>query len=210
MHADGMLNTDGMLNAIERWAEPKQWLVRETIMAVHGRIDGILVPAWFDAPVTRGQHGGWTGKLGLLGVEVKASRTDFLRGLREEQFDRYDRTLAGLYVATPRSVKTAEIPAGLGHLICYQPPGEPTFFGDGRRKPSRAELRCVCRRHVTVRDWEMDPDTMWRLIFFVVKRARAAEIAAQQRNRETLRRIGELAADRVFAALKRSLEGIKP
>jgi len=172
--------------------------VRETIIAVHGRIDGVLVPTWFDAPVARGQRGGWTDKLGLLGVEVKASRADFLRGLREGQFERYDRTLAGLYVATSRAVRTSEVPAGIGHLVCYQTPS-----GGG------SDVRCVCRRHVTVREWEMDTHTMWRLVFFAVKRARTAEIAARQRCRNTIEKIGRIAERQVVAALGRALKDIE-
>jgi hypothetical protein len=191
-----------LLDAVERWAD-RYWMVRETVTGVTGRIDGVLVPIAFDAGIFKGRHGGWTDKAGIVGVEIKASRADFLRGLREGQFDRYagnghESNLAGVFVVTTRAVKTAEIPAGVGHLVCYQ-----------TQEDTRGDWRCVCRRVPSFRDAKIDHDTMWRLVFYAVKRAREVEITARRETGEVMERIGRMAGEKVFAYLNRELSGTK-
>lgn len=184
-----------ILDSIETWAcamVGDYWLIRETVASVDGRIDGLLVPASYNAHVFKGQSGYWTDKAAVIGVEVKASRADFLAGVRKDQFRRYAKNLAGLYVATPRSVKTSEIPDGIGHLVAYRPDKE---------RPGLAEIRVVCRRHPTYAKVEMDTDLMWRLVFHAIGRMRAADRERREQWRKTCERVGGVLERRLFALM---------
>lgn len=196
--ADEYMHASWLLNAVEEWAgclRGEYWLVRETVAAVVGRIDGLLIPASYDSPIFRHRKGSWIDKAGIIGVEVKASRGDFLRGLRENQFDRYNETLTALYVATPRSVKTSEVPAPCGHLVVYRPPG-------------RRGWSCVCKRQPKYRDVPIDADTMWRLVFYAIKRMRTERHEERKRLRIALERIGSIAERRVIAMLEREAKAV--
>ncbi|MCE5277174.1 MAG: hypothetical protein ABFD92_16725 [Planctomycetaceae bacterium] len=140
-----------MLDAIERWAEG-YWLVRETgIVDVEGRLDGLLVPTSGEAHCMKHQGGWFWDRIRLVGVECKCSRPDFLRGLREGQFQRYAASLSGLYIATSVGVcSPSEIPPGTGHLEYRNTTGGP---------------RCVCRRHPVYQDRCWTADVPWRLLF---------------------------------------------
>ena len=201
MLSEGMLNAGTMLDAVESWASSLQgeyWLVRETIASVLGRIDGLLVPADYRAQVFRHKSGHWTDKAGLIGVEVKASRADFLRGLREGQFERYAQSLAGLYVVTPRTVRTEEIPEGCGHLIVFQ-----------HQKHEWKDFRCVCKRSPTFRDAQMDGDTMWRLVFYAIKRIKQERRQQCEQADQRNERIGRVLERRLFAVINQ-IEGTPP
>jgi len=97
-----------VLDGIERWAAGYH-LLRETgAVIANGRLDGVLVPVGWE---TRARPG-------IYGVEVKVSRTDFLRGLNGGQFDRYLAKVNCLYLATgPDVCKTAEVPLEIGYLV---------------------------------------------------------------------------------------------
>ncbi len=185
-----------LLDAVEQWATSlrgEYWLLRETEAGVVGRIDGLLVPASFDCHVFKSRSGHWLSKAGLIGVEVKASREDFLRGLREKQFDRYADDLAGLYVATPRCVKTAEIPAQCGHLVVY-------------RTAERAEWVAVCKRHPTYRDSAMLPETMWQLVFKAIMRMKKDRREERDRIDRALERVGRVAERQIMASLRKAAD----
>jgi hypothetical protein len=198
-----------MLNAVESWAsslDGEYWLIRETVAAVDGRIDGLLVPASEKAPIMKKRRGPWTMRAGVIGVEVKATRADFKRGLEEGQYDRYSASpnLAGLYVVTSRAIKTAEVPDGLGHLVCYEPPGEPKLTGWGRVRSIPTGLRCVARRSPDFRDATMDYDFMWRLIFHAIRQTRAERVAMRERERRAMERIGSAAERQIMSILRRA------
>lgn len=135
------LSVPTVLDAVEQWAE---WfeLLRETGALRCGRLDGVLVPDSWNARTPPG----------LIGVEVKLSRSDFLCGLKKEQYTRYESHVNALYVATPRGIcKTSEIPTSCGHLVCTERHG----YG----------LVCVCKRKPKWRDAEIDHETLWRVIW---------------------------------------------
>ena len=170
-----------MLDAVERWAFPDYWLMRETQATVNGRLDGLLIPRSFKASVLRRKPGYWTDKLAVVGVEVKASREDFQRGLREGQFDRYCDSSSGLFVVTGREVKTAEVPKRCGHVICFD---HQRFNG----------LSAACRRLPEWRDIPLDDDTAWRIVFYAADQQREAEAKARTEQRELMKKIGDLFA----------------
>lgn len=199
-----------IMDAVEAWASDQlgeYWLWRESVAAVEGRIDGLLIPASYQASIFKKRSGHWLDKAAVVGVEAKANRADFLRGLREGQFDRYTNTssaLGGLYLATTRAVKTSEVPPGIGHLVVYDPPGEPKFYNDGSRRDTSTGWRCVCRRSPQYRDTTMDPELMWRIVFYAIGKMRAARIEAREELRRVKERIGTVAERKIMAVLDRA------
>lgn len=184
------MSASRLLDAAEAWAGGDWWVIRETIAGVKGRIDALMVPVTFDAAMHNKEHGGWTDKLRLVGLEIKASRADFLRGLRDGQFDRYSESLGGLYVVTSRAVKTVEVPAGCGHLVVFDLPND------------RFGYRCICRRRATFRAAHPDLDTLWRLVFLSHNRRRDEVRAERDRVERALERIGNIASERVISMLR--------
>lgn len=188
---------DTMLDAVERWATG-YWLIRETgIVDVGGRLDGLLVPMNRDAScMESSRRVGVPQKLRffarpvLLGVEVKVTRADFLRGLREGQYDRYAEKLGGLYVAVPRGAcRVAELPDGVGLLVAGRDFCDPRFT-------------VVCRRNPTLRYVEMGQETFWRLLFTRDEEHCATLRRAEARVEALARKIGRgvgNAVSRMFA-----------
>ena len=116
----------------------------------------------------------------MVGLEVKVSRSDFLKGLRSGQFERYHKQLAGLYVVTTDKVcKTAEVPKFAGHLFVARRPGLGTV--------------CLCRRHPQWHTVPESPTNMWRLIFALAKHF-GERMAADRQEHESAQHI---MADRV-------------
>lgn len=182
---------DIALNAIERWAYGYH-LFRETgAIDTSFRLDGLLVPTGPDA-YCMGQVGeAFFDRPRLVGVEVKASRSDFLRGLNGGQFEKYDDALAGLYIATFDDVcKASEIPPGVGHLKIFQ-----------KQAGHRVEWRCACRRHPALSDTRPSAETAWRLLFKIQESHREKLWEMDLQYRQKLDRIGSEASSKVFAAL---------
>lgn len=140
------IEAEGMLDAVEAWAEGVE-MFREMGIIGGGisnrRLDAVLVPVSTAAHcLARGD------KFGLIGVEIKRTRSDFLKGLRESkpsvstgwkpglsQFEEYRVQLLGLYIVTLKGAcKPSEIPDGLGDLVI-------------EKQESPPEYRCFCRRH---------------------------------------------------------------
>lgn len=200
-----MTDAHSMLDAVERWCDGMGlWMLRETEVGVVGRIDALLVPVGFDAPcLGRRKRGGWTSKVVLTGVEIKANRADFDRGLKEGQFDRYAATLGGLYVATGLWAATRELPAGVGHMQVYEHAAHVARARSGRRdrEPYEfgARLRCVVKRHPRWTDAELDNETAWRVLYRIAKTAADRRAELDQRfNAHTDklgRRFGHVLAD---------------
>lgn len=135
----------------------------------------------------------------LIGVEIKVTRADFLRGLNGGQFERYRGScLAGLYVATGRRVvKPGELPSGIGHLVVTSGHGE---------------YHCVCRRHPTYRDVEIPIELLWRLMFKLQEQVTRRQVVQEERHVRAMKRVGDLARKRIFNAIhdfEQSLTGRK-
>ncbi len=176
-----------VLDGVERWVEGCL-LVRETESLPgldSGRIDGLLVPVDSLAAIHKTKV-----RMGLIGVEVKIHRSDFLRGLKAGQFDRYAQALSGLYIATTGIVcKTREVPRAYGHLVVNRRPGYGSI--------------CVCKRHP---QWSVGPltvDDMWAVLFRVVERLRddASRDKEQYANWKNV--AGAQVMERVMGALAR-------
>jgi len=169
------------LNAVEQWAD-NCYLLRETGQVVpNGRLDGLLIPLSWEARVPGGIHG----------IEVKVSRADFLRGLRDGQFEKYDPHVASLWLAAPRDVcKTSEIPKNVGHLIVAKRDGE--------------GLVCVCKRRATIKPGASH-DVPIGVVWSILMKERAANREALEKSRRGCRKFGEIAADKV----RRSIQEIE-
>jgi len=184
-----------VLDAVERWARG-YWLVRETGIAMDGslRIDGLLVPVSCAAQCMVEPIGGrpasrtpFFARPRIVGVEVKASRADFLAGLRRDQFAAYrdQSQLAGLYVATPNAtVKPGELPEGVGHLVVRNLQNKPAI--------------AVCRRKPELSDTFCDTETAWRLLFKCRREMALREHEMQVEAKDRKRVFGEVIRRRVM------------
>lgn len=150
------LGSGDVLDAVERWAHGAL-LIRELEIfgdRPAGRIDGVLVPVRiFNPRVGRAKNGGWwASDRRIVGIEVKVSRSDFLAGLKKDQYKKYAECVGGLYIATtPGVCKTAEIPDGCGHIIV-------------RRRDYPMESTAVCRRHAKLNDRQLPPEMFWKIL----------------------------------------------
>jgi hypothetical protein len=191
--------TKNVLNAIERWADGMV-LIRETgALIQNARMDAILLPIDRNAHCMRRSDRPFFTRPGILAVEVKTERSDFLRGLRTGQFEKYQACVHGLYLATTLDIaKTSEVPGSCGHLVV-------DFGGKLRRTPI-----AVCKRHPRYNDKVMyDTETMWR-IFFALVAAQSERFAWQQEDyRRKLQQIGHIAGEKVFMAIRRIQETVE-
>ena len=138
----GWIMAGTALDAVETWAGKDAYLLRETGALGSGRCDGILIPTHWESPL----------KPGLHGVEVKVSRGDFLRGLKEGQFERYRKLFNTLYLVSPVGVcKTNELPKGIGHLVVS-------------RRGDYGPV-CACKRHAAWNPIEIDQKSLWKVVF---------------------------------------------
>lgn len=181
-----------VLDGVERWALGFLML-REIGLIPDGRLDAVMVPLSYDATVMQGKTNQSTKnyweRCGLVGIEVKVKRGDFLAGLRREQFQHYDQYLTGLYVATPPEVcKTSEIPKGIGHLIV----GHRHGYGKV----------CICRRHPVFKQIELQQEMIWKVLFRCFREFQERENQLQQDYTEKMDRVGELASEHIFSALR--------
>lgn len=152
----GIYTQDQALDAVQKWAQ-KMILIRETSAIFNdaaykqgGRIDGLLIPGSWTAP----SYKALGFKQGIVGVEIKLRRADFLRGLAEGQFEKYAERLCALYICTRRrACKTSEIPEEYGHLVVAQRPG----YG----------LVCVCRRAPRWKQCDLTQTTMYKILWAV-------------------------------------------
>lgn len=150
-----------------------------------GRVDVLLVPVNAGAAVMEHRMetlpSGSTcwpafwSRPGFVGVEVKATRSDFARALGSGQFDRYAAALSGLYVLTsPGVVRRGELPDGLGHL---------SLRTDG--------AAVVARRHPKFRPVGLSVEDVWRVLFRVCELHRD-ELRERDRVLHVLRRRRDL------------------
>lgn len=190
-----------ILNAIEEW-DDRYWLLRETGCFVEGRVDGLLIPTRFDAHCLKKGKGHWTERMVVCGIEVKASRQDFIRGKKSGQFDRYAKTLSGLYVATFRDTcRTSEIPSHCGHLV---------YTHEVRRTAAgHRQGIVVCKRHPKYKRVEFTQEQMWDLFISYVGYARTQEQKERQRVHRVFERMGARAAGEVFATLREMRKAVE-
>lgn len=185
-----------MLDQIATWAAGVGYFMEREIGCVldaaGGRLDAVLCPVAWDAPVRKARN----GRFGLVGVECKGTRPDFLKGLKGGQFERYrdDKALAGLYVATYLKVaKTSELPAGVGHLVY-----------------ARAGGAVVCKRHPK----HVESETPAEALFNLICRMRLTHISELQDqelcHRQKMKVVGELAGATIFQAIREFEARLKP
>ena len=184
------LTAQWLLNSVERWAGADYWFGRESgaALTAGGRLDGYLVPTSWNAPVVKKNKG-----FGIIGVEVKISRSDFLRGLTSSQYERYaeDEGIIGLYVVTPRGlIKTAELPQNVGHLVV-------------NNSRHRSEWSTVCKRHPSYTGKETPSSVLWRVLVNIGYQHRRELHDMRMTHKEKLRRIGDIVGSRVFSAVRR-------
>lgn len=181
-----------ILDAVEEWAAGKWMLIRETgivwvggecgktpeeaVIKSNGRLDGLLVPISADADsMVRLTKEYFWNRVRLIGVEVKINRSDFMRGMKSGQFERYDAALGGLYVATPLGVcKSSELPKGVGHLVVT----------------TKRRTAVACMRRPELRTATYDPDVPWRLLFYCAKQMRNQQVEESRKYDRITERFG--------------------
>lgn len=156
-----------ILDAVESWGAGFH-MIRETGAALSGsdRSDAVLIPVNAEAACMKGrgrmQDGRWTwwwDRVCLVGVEVKLTREDFRRGIREGQFEKYQERFGGLYLAIPHGIALRkEVPEGVG-LLTVRSPG----------------ASAVCVRNPVWRSVELDSVTAWRLVWRMHEQAKQLE-----------------------------------
>lgn len=200
-----------VLDGVERWGRSMGMrLVREIKIDVSNRVDGILVPVSIDAPIMNDRGVYFWDRGGLIGVEVKVTRSDFLAGLRRGQFDRYDERMAGLYVAAPRGVvKMSELQPNIGLLLVHKKVMyKPEVKGVKRRSmkdrlfgSSNQEI-AVCKRHPTYVRKKVDAELLWRVLFRVMREEREEFLSLKAEYKDMVSRVGDVASRRVFSIIR--------
>jgi len=202
------MNASHILSAVERWATGSYMMIPETSLALpdRGRIDGLLVPISGEAHCMKKLRGDFFARVRLVGVEVKASRADFLAGVRKKQYERYRSQLCGLYLATPKGViAKQEIPENVGHIVVHRKPM--TFFkGRGTYPPFGYHATCV--RHPAYREQKFAADVPWRIVFAVRDQLTTRHRAEQHQLSKKMSRVGEEASAKVFRVLKKLEQSI--
>jgi hypothetical protein len=134
-------------------------------------------------------------KCGLYGVEVKVSRSDFLRGLNSGQFEKYLNQLNGLYVVTyPEVCKTNEIPRNIGHLVVTD-------------RSQRGVA--VCRRKAAKRPFPLDEGMLWRILYDAFDQQRKQLREERGIIEQTLRKIRHHVGDRLVKAAENIEQGLR-
>lgn len=178
-----------VLDGVERWAFG--WtLLREIKIESLSRLDGLLLPTSKESPMMKRTDRYFWDRAGIVGVEVKVDRSDFLDSLKNGQLDRYDAQLSGMYLATPRGVcKTSEVPPNIGHLVV-------AFKKD-------LEPVAICRRNPKFHDCDFDPQVFWRVLFRLMKEMRDRENKRKQWYRDKMEMVGKIASSKVFNVIRR-------
>lgn len=187
-----------ILDAVEGWARPGAKLIREFELIappqgdedwhVPGRVDGLLVPVMPWECGWRPRRGwAWDGA-SFAGVEVKVSVADFRRGLKEDQFARYQRALGALYLAGPERLIAEirrDVPAGVGLLAFDLWP---------------VSLKCL--RHAKTVPVRPPPQMFWKVLHALDEAARTRERALEARDYETTKKASDAAGKAIAAALR--------
>lgn len=190
------MQVSDILDAVEQWAQG-YWMIRETGAAMsgdphenEGRMDAILVPVNWEAVSYLALKFGQ----GIIGVEVKRFRHDFLNGLKSGQYDRYaDKpSVCGLYLATEKGVcKTSEVPARFGHINVSQ------RYVDGH-----PFMSCSCRRNPTWKEAHLDPPTLWRTLWSMYREHRVRGRKYEEEQHRIMKRVRERMGELVAATAR--------
>jgi len=192
-----------ILEAVDRAYGGAYMMIRETgIVCNGGRMDALLVP-WSPAAhsmVKLTDRWFWE-RPRLIGVEVKVTRADFLKGLKSGQYERYDSLVSGLYLAVPRPdhpvrkfrekervCRLSEVPEGVGLLTVSQ----------------LYPHRCRCARNPKLSDVKFPPDVPWRLLFEARRQFVHFRRREWRHDIETNERIGH-ALSKAVATLRREI-----
>lgn len=192
------MSSDHVKKAVSEWARNiEMWPIEEIGNIVNGRLDLLLVPMAMTTPVFKQLSGHWTTRLGLVGVEVKVDRGDFLNGLKKGQFARYCEDLCGLYIAGPPDVvKLKEVPEEHGVL----------HVGMEIKK----EQRIVCRRHPRFKSpKQYTQDEFWRILWAIAGQLRAQRRREEEKSLALERRIKDRAGIAIWKAIKACTDGAR-
>jgi hypothetical protein len=153
----GHIIVQWFLDVLEEWAEG-YWMIRESGIATPKmRLDALLVPVSQDAHCMKKIRGKFWKRPRLVGMEIKLSRNDFQRGLKKDQFAKYDSMVTGLYIVVPEGgsvCKMSEVPARFG-------------FIEVNNHGHRGGWTLRCRRHPHYVDPDFSIEIPWRLMFQV-------------------------------------------
>lgn len=111
-----------VLAGVRQWADGVGYRVyTEMELETGNRVDGVMVPMRWDAPLLKQRYnhhdkGGWASRCAAMCLEIKCDRGDFMKGLKNGQFERYrEMPFAGCYLATPaKLIRREEVPEGWG------------------------------------------------------------------------------------------------
>jgi len=187
--------------AVRRWAFGVGYeAVSEIEGIADGRLDLLLVPMSMDAPIFKKliDQGHWTNRLGLVGVEIKISKADFQKGL-SEQFERYGKSLSGLYIAgPPHIVVAAQVPRKFGVLA----------IGHGLHEQG---WRVACRRHPEFKPCPASVQDLWRVMWKIKAihqdRLRKIEEEKEEFLAEFREKAGKIIGRAVTEAMKKNGTG---
>jgi len=194
------ISAEDVKKQVDIWAAGLgMWSITEMSGIVDGRLDLLLVPMSMDAPVFKQLGGHWTDRLGLIGVEVKVDKQDYANGLKKGQFERYEKSLSGLYIAGPPNVVIAkEVPKQYGVLSVGSKPWNTTHL-----------QHCVCRRHPRfVSQPPLTSEQMWRILWSMKKQIYTERRTENELQEKLEARIKRKAGDAIWAALKKIEEPI--
>lgn len=189
------ISAEDVKKQVDDWASGLgMWSITEMSGIVDGRLDLLLVPMSMDAPVFKQLNGHWTDRLGLIGVEVKVDKQDYANGLKKGQFERYEKSLSGLYIAGPPNVVVAkEVPKQYGVLSVGSKPWKDTLLP-----------HCVCRRHPKfVPQPPLTSEQMWRILWSMKKQIADSRRTENEFQEKLEARIKRKAGDAIWAALKK-------
>lgn len=187
-----------VLDAVERWAGGDYGIVRETSIANqdNGRLDALLFPTCYRTSAFRKAK----SNFGIIGIEVKVTRSDFTRGLRIGQYERYrdDPGINGLYLAVPQGLcKPSELPSGVGLLVV-------------RSKGLRpSQYVASCRRHPTLSDNETPSAVLWRLLLEREYLHRMEKYAASRNRKLENQQLGDMIGRLVMSNLTKLVRQTK-
>lgn len=199
-----------ILDAVETWAGEDWTLLRETSALTAGgtpwanglRMDGVLIPLSWEAP----SYKRCTFRQGIVAVEVKVTREDFLAGVRRNQFAQYADFCSGVYLAAPADiVRVSEVPDGVGFLQIVN-----ASRGLSRSFSESVSIRAVCRRHPRFQPRPLTPEQCWRVLWCGLNRLRTMRADTVREHAAALDRLRSVTGKAVVAACVRATEAANP
>lgn len=173
-----------VLDCVEEWASERcLFMVRElSLSRTLGRYDAVLVPTGQGAHMMGQTRTRYWDRPGIIIVEAKVTRSDFLNGLATGQYARYNR-FSALYIATPYGICTRdEIPEGIGHLVVTV------------RRSMRV---CICRRAPTWNTkYEFNREMFWRILFRAIQHLERQVGEVSNRYARRAHKLGRMIGDR--------------